>query len=337
MAEKIKWGVLGNAEIARVCVIPAIQQSSNGVVHALATRSPELAAEVATKSSIKRLCDSYDRLLADPEIDAVYIPLPNHMHLPWTLEALSAGKHVLCEKPLACNAREAQEMADAAADARLVLMEALMYRFHPRSQLIKEMVAGGRIGTVCLVRSAFCYPMDEEFIESGNNARLQPEMGGGALLDVGCYSASVARWYFDSEPTQLQAQAVYHPTGVDTHLIGSLRFPDNGLATLEASFLSALQQTYTVVGSEGAIELPHNAFIPWEKDAVFTVRRKDQEVGQEHVTPGADEYQHMVEHFANVVLGKTQLALSPEESVGNMRVLDGLAEAAKTGKTVNLE
>jgi predicted dehydrogenase len=337
MTEGIKWGVLGNAEIARVCVIPAIQRSNNGLVHALATRSPEPAAEVATTNSIKRLYDSYDRLLADPEIDAVYIPLPNHMHLPWTLKALAAGKHVLCEKPLACNAREAEKMADAAADARLVLMEALMYRFHPRSQLIREMVADGRIGTVCLVRSAFCYPMDQELLSSGNNARLHPEMGGGALLDVGCYSVSVARWYFDSEPTQLQAQAFYHPNGVDTHLIGSLSFPGNGLATLEASFLSALQQTYTVVGTEGAIELPHNAFIPWEKDSGFTVRRKDQEVGQEHVTPGADEYQHMVEHFADAVLGKTQLALSPGESVRNMRALDGLAEAARSGKTISLD
>jgi predicted dehydrogenase len=161
--------------------------------------------------------------------------------------------------------------------------------------------------------------MDEELLASGNNARLKPEMGGGALLDVGCYSVSVARWYMGAEPTELQAQAVYHPSGVDMHVVASLRFPENGLATLEASFISSMQQTYSVVGSEGAIELPHDAFIPWEKDAVFT-----------------DEYLLMVEHFSDAVLGKTALTLPQEESIRNMRVLDGLAEAARTGKKIIL-
>ena len=336
MTEQVKWGVLGNAEIARVCVIPAIQKSRNGVVHGFATRSPNNARQTVTDNNIHHVYDTYDDLLADQDIDAVYIPLPNHLHHPWTLKALQAGKHVLCEKPLACDEAEAQEMVDAAAAADLLLMEGMMYRFHPRSQTIKQTVAKGEIGRVSLVRAAFCYKMDEELLASGNNARLKREMGGGSLLDVGCYSVSVARWYMGAEPTELQAQAVYHSSGVDMHVVASLRFPQNGLATLEASFISSMQQTYSVVGSEGAIELPHDAFIPWEKDAVFTVRGKDQEVGQKHVTPGADEYQLMVEHFADAVLGKTELTLPPEESIRNMRVLDGLAEAAKTGKKVSL-
>jgi predicted dehydrogenase len=336
MAEQIKWGVLGNAEIARVCVIPAMQKSRNGMVHGLATRSPEDAGKVVADNNITQLYDSYDDLLADPVIDAVYIPLPNHLHYTWTLKALSADKHVLCEKPLARNSREAQEMADAAAGANLVLMEGIMYRFHPRNRLIRQMVNSGKIGTVALVRSSFCYPMDEEILAKGKNARLKAGMGGGALLDVGCYSVSVARWFMGMEPSAVQAQAVYHSSGVDMHLVGSLRFAENGLATIEASFITSLQQTYSVLGSEGAIELPHNAFIPWEKEASFTVREKDQEVGQKHVTPGADEYQLMVEHFADAVFGKEALALTPEESVSNMRVLDGLAEAARTGNTVKL-
>ena len=332
MAERIRWGVLGNAMIARVCVIPAIQKSRNSTVHALATRSPE----ISTHNKILHIYESYEAVLEDPTIDVVYIPLPNHLHRSWTLRALRAGKHVLCEKPLACNAEEAQQMADAAADAGLLLMEAFMYRFHPRTQQIKQMVADGAIGTLCLVRSAFCYHMEEDLLASGECARLDPEMGGGALLDVGCYSVSVTRWLLGAEPTQLQGQAVYHPCGVDTHFVGLLRFPDNRLATLEASFISALQQTYTVVGSAGAIDLPHDAFIPWEKDTVFTVRGKDEEEGQQHVTPGVDEYQLMVEHFSDAVLGETPLAFSPAESVRNMRVLDALKEAAYTGKTVNL-
>ena len=306
------------------------------MVHGFATRSPKNAKQTVTDNNISHVYGSYDDLLAVQDIDAVYIPLPNHLHHPWTLKALQAGKHVLCEKPLACNGGEAQEMANAAADAGLLLMEGIMYRFHPRSQLVKDMVTLGKIGKVSLVRSTFCYPMDDEILASGNNARLKPEMGGGALLDVGCYSVSVARWLMGTEPTELQAQAVYHPSGVDVHLVGSLRFPENALATFEASFTSALQQTYSVVGSEGAIELPHDAFIPWEKEAVFSVRGKNQEVGQKHITEGADEYQRMVEHFADAVLTGAELELSPEESVRNMRVLDALAEAARTGKTIKL-
>jgi predicted dehydrogenase len=239
----------------------------------------------------------------------------------------------LCEKPLACSAGEAQEMVDVAAQAGLLLMESFSYRFHPRSRRIKEMVAKNSIGKPCLVRSAFCFHLGEELLQSGDNPRLKPEMGGGALLDVGCYSVSVARWLLESEPAQVQAQAVYHPSGVDVHFVGSLRFPDDVLVTLEASFITALQQTYTIVGGEGAIELPHDAFIPWEKDAVFTLRGKDQEVGQEHRTPGADGYQLMVEHFTEAVSGKTDLAYPPADSVSTMRVLDALAEAARTGTT----
>ena len=336
MTDQVRWGILGNATIARKCVIGAIQKSRNGLVHALATRSPADAAEVVAENNVRNIYDGYDGLLADPAVDAVYVPLPNHMHLPWTLKALSAGKHVLCEKPLACNARDARAMAARAKETGLLLMEAFMYRFHPRSRHIKQIVDQGILGKPCLVRSAFCYHMDEDMLQSGANARLKSEMGGGALLDVGCYSVSAARWLLSAEPTAVQAQAVYHPAGVDMHLVGTLRFEEEKLAVLEASFISALQQTYTVVGSDGAIDLPHDAFIPWEKDAVYTLRKKDEEVGEEYVIQGADEYQLMVEHFSDAVLGRTELDCTPDDSVANMRVLDALAEAAKTRNTVTL-
>ena len=145
MTAKIRWGVLGNATVARKCVIPAIQKSCNGRVHALATRHPAAAARLAADNQIERIYDRYETLLEDPAVDAVYIPLPNHLHRPWTLKALSAGKHVLCEKPIACTAQEAREMANAADRGNLFLMEAFMYRFHPRSREIKQMVSGGRI------------------------------------------------------------------------------------------------------------------------------------------------------------------------------------------------
>jgi len=336
MKDRVRWGILGNATIARKCVIGAIQKSRNGLVHALATRSPADASKIMAENDVRNIYEGYDGLLADPAVDAVYVPLPNHMHLPWTLKALSAGKHVLCEKPLACNTREARKMAARAKKTGLLLMEAFMYRFHPRSRHIKQIVDQGIIGKPCLMRSAFCYHMDDDMLQSGANARLKSEMGGGALLDVGCYSVSVARWLLSAEPTAVQAQAVYHPAGVDMHLVGTLRFEEDKLAVLEASFISALQQTYTVAGSDGAIDLPHDAFIPWEKNAVYTLRKKDEEVGEEHMIQGADEYQLMVEHFSDAVLGRTELDRTPDDSVANMRVLDALAVAAKTGNTVNL-
>ena len=178
--------------------------------------------------------------------------------------------------------------------------------------------------------------MSEDEMAREDNIRLRPETGGGALLDLGCYSASVARWLMGDEPTHAQGQAAYHPSGVDLHFVGTLSFPGGGLAALEASFTSALQQTYTVVGSEGAIELPHDAFVPWEKDAKYTMRKADEEAGSGHTVPGADEYQLMVEHFGDAIQGQTSLASSPEDSVRNMLVLDALAEAAQTGRTVAL-
>ena len=332
----VRWGILGNATIARKCVIPALHKSENGKVRALATQSPEKAAKLVEEYRIEKLYDDYDAVLTDAEVDAVYIPLPNHLHHPWTLKALRAGKHVLCEKPLACNAAQAREMASAAADTNRLMMEAFMYRFHPRSRLIRQIVRDGTIGKPMLIHAAFCFGMQEEILRKGENYRLKPQMGGGALLDVGCYGVSVARWLFDQEPVSVQAQAEFGPHGVDLSFVALLRFPDSGLATVQASFVSALQQTYSVICSNGAVDLPHNAFVPWEKDAAFTIRGAVEEQGKVHVVPGADEYRLMVEHFARAVRRECPLDFESSESVQNMRVLDALAEAAQTGKTVDL-
>lgn len=336
MSERVKWGVLGSATIARLCVIPALQGSRNARVHALASRFPEKARPLAAESRIEHVYDSYDALLGDPEVRAVYVPLPNHLHHPWTVRALQAGKHVLCEKPLACSARQAEEMVETASRAGLHLMEALMYRFHPRCRHIERVVAEGAIGEPRSIRSAFCFHIGEERLSACDSPRLRPEMGGGALLDVGCYGVSVARWLFGAEPTSLQAQAVYHTSGVDLHFVGTMRFARSRFAIVEAGFDTALQQTFAVFGADGAIELPHNAFVPWDKDALLTLRGRDQESGEQHVIAGADEYQLMVEHFSDAVLGHSAPLVTPEESVGNMRVLDRLAEAARTGQTLSM-
>ncbi len=336
MAEKILWGVMGNATIARVCMIPAIQKSRNGKVHALASRSPDRAADVTSANNIQNLYNSYHALIEDSAIQAVYIALPNHLHHKWALKAFSAGKHVLCEKPLACNADEANEMAAAAATTGRLLMEAFMYRFHPRSLRIRKLVQNGTIGPPRLIRAAFCYRMSEEKVQDPSNFRLDPEMGGGALLDVGCYGVSVARWLYGAEPYQVHCEACFHPNGVDTHAMAMLRFKGERIATIEASFLAGLQQTYSVVGEKGVIDLPQDAFIPWEKDAVYTVRENDAEAGDPVAVPGADEYQLMVEHFADAVLGHASIEYGPNDSIQNMRVLDALAEAARHRRAVQV-
>jgi predicted dehydrogenase len=335
MAERIRWGVLGNATIARKCVIPAIARSKNGALRALGTRSLEKSGALAKRYGIERLVEGYDAVLADPAVDAVYIPLPNHLHRPWTLKALAAGKHVLCEKPLALNAEEAHAMAGQAAASGRLLMEAFMYRFHPRSRAVKALASEGGLGRLRSVRAAFCYVIDEALMESAGNFRLQPETGGGALLDVGCYGVSAARWLLSAEPAAVQAQAVFRH-GVDVHTVGTLRFADGALASIEAGFTSTLQQTFSVAGDEAAVELPHNAFIPWDAEALYTLRRKDEETGETRRLPGADEYRLMVEHFADAALGRVGLDYRPQDSIANMRALDALAEAARTGRTVRL-
>ena len=334
MTDPVAWGILGTATIARKCVIPAMHASSKCGVRVLGSRDPDAARVLRSQYGIDKVVEGYDAVVKNPDVDAVYIPLPNHLHREWTLKALAAGKHVLCEKPLALNTREAREMAAAAKDSGRLLMEGFMYRFHPRSRRLHRMVTAGEIGSLRMVRTAFCYHMEPAVIESGNNFRLRKETGGGALMDVGCYGVSTARWYFGREPVAVQAQADYHANGVDLHLVGSLKFDGGGLAVVEASFISALQQTYCLIGQQAAVELPHDAYIPWDKDTVYSIRGAGQESGKRIPVQGADEYRLMVEHFADAIRGSAALAYPPQDSVHNMQVLDALAEAAITGGTV---
>jgi xylose dehydrogenase (NAD/NADP) len=328
---RLRWGVLGGARIARLCVIPAIHRSRNGEIRGIACRSGDRSQVLAQEHRIPLACGRYEEILENPEIEAVYIPLPNHLHKEWTVRAVEAGKHVLCEKPLAVNAQEAREMVQAARKRGVYLMEAFMYRFHPRSLRIKSLVDRGAVGDPRLIRSAFCFRLPDR-----QEMRFRPEMGGGALLDVGCYGVSLARWILGAEPEAVQAMADYGPTGTDVTVVGLLRFPEGRVAVLEASLVSALQQTYSIAGTEGMIELPHNAFIPWEKDACFRVRAADEEDGTVEIIPGADEYQLMVENFADAVLDGRQLAYPAEDSVKNMQVLDALSRSAREGREIRM-
>ena len=337
MGDKLRWGVLGNALIARKCVIPAISASGNGTVHALATSRPTEAGALVKEHGIELLCEGFDELLEDPAVDVVYVPLPNHLHAHWVIRALNAGKHVLCEKPLACGAEEAVSMAEAAASCGRLLMEAQMYRFHPRTRRIEEMVADGAVGTPRLVRAAFCFAMSDDLLASGDNYRLRSVRGGGALFDVGCYAVGIARLFLKQRVTRVQALTLEeNDTGIDLHMVGNLDFDGEALASIEASFCSGLQQTYSIVGSAGVIDLPHDAFIPWGEEAHLCHRVKGQDSAEPLAIPAADQYRLMVEHFGRRVKDGGVPLVTLEDSIKTLTVLDALAESARTGTSVEV-
>ena len=286
---------MGAAWIAGRAVAPAISASRNGRLVAVASRDPQRAAEFAATHNTDHTCASYDELLADPEVDAVYIPLVNSVHREWTLRALAAGKHVLCEKPLAMNAQEAAEMADAAHAQDLHLMEAFMYRFHPRLRAFIE-----SLRDPIHVQASFGFPLEDK-----TNYRLQPELGGGALYDVGCYCVSVARWIL-GEPEEVVAKM--RSDRVDMTVDALLTFANGASAAVWGSFESPELQELTVVTSRG-VERLAKPFTSW----------RDPE----------DPYQLMVESFADSVLSDKPVAVSPAESVANMKVMDRIREAAK--------
>jgi predicted dehydrogenase len=295
--------VFGAAWIARRAVLPAIEASRNGRLIAIASRSEERARELARVHSIPKVIDSYRGLLRDEDVDAVYIPLVNSGHKQWTLRALEAGKHVLCEKPLAMNALEAEEMAAAADRAGKRLMEAFMYRFHPR---IRAFVNG--IRDPLHVQTSFGFRLADPA-----NYRFVGALGGGALLDVGCYTVNVARWIL-GEPDVVLARARLDSAPrperelrVDATVSALLQFPGGATASLWASIESPEEQDLTVVTANGVQRL----------EAPFT-----------HMED-ADPYQLMVESFADSVLHDRPVAIPPSESIANMRVLDRIREAMK--------
>jgi predicted dehydrogenase len=338
MADKLRWGILGTALIARKCVIPAISVSKNGVVHGLGTSRAGEAESLVEEHGIVQLTEDFDDLLANPTIDAVYVPLPNHLHEYWVIRALDAGKHVLCEKPLGCSAAEGVKMAEAATRNDRVLMEAQMYRFHPRTQRIEKMVADGAIGIPRLVRAAFCFSMSDDRLAAGDNYRLNSARGGGALFDVGCYGVGVARLFLQHRVSRVQALTLaINSSGIDLHLVGNLDFDGAALGSIEASFCAGLQQTYSVIGSGGAIEVPHDGFIPWDHDALIFHRAGDSDTAETIVIPGIDQYRLMVEHFADRVADGGALLVSLEDSIRTLAVLDALAESARSGTSVEVK
>jgi xylose dehydrogenase (NAD/NADP) len=298
--ERIGWGILGAAWIARRAVIPAVEASRNGRLVSIASRDPGRAREVASSHSFVRVAGSYDAVLEDTDVDAVYIPLTNDLHRTWTLRALAAGKHVLCEKPLAMNAAEAREMADAARSAGLHLMEAFMYRFHPRIRAVVESV-----DVPLYVEATFGFRL-----EGRENYRFHQSHGGGALLDVGCYTVNAARWIL-GEPDEVFAtfrREIPGVDGVDMTFSALLHFSSGATASLWGSFDSPEDQALLVVDREHVHRLGQ-PFSAW----------RDPD----------DPYQLMVESFADSIIENRPVAIPTSDSVANMKVLDEIRAVAE--------
>ncbi|MEA2676040.1 MAG: hypothetical protein QOJ81_181 [Chloroflexota bacterium] len=319
---ELRWGVLSTADIGRRKVIPAIQKARRCRVVAIASREPGRASAIAAELGIGRAHASYEALLADGDVDAVYIPLPNHLHLEWTLRAIAAGKHVLCEKPLALNAADAARMVDAAEAAGLTLMEAFMYRLHPSWAAVRDLVAAGRIGRLMAIQSWFSYYNDDPA-----NIRNIREAGGGALYDIGCYNVNLSRLLFGAEPVRVHASVLRDPAnGVDVLTSAILEFAGGGQATFTCSTRTETDQRVHVYGTTGriAIDIPFN--IPPDRPTqVFVTAGGDPPVAPASETlafPVSDAYRVEAETFAALVLDGSPPPFPVADAVANLRVIE---------------
>jgi predicted dehydrogenase len=325
---RLRWGVLSTASIGRVKVIPAIQKAPHCEVVALGSRDEALATTVAGELGIPRAHGSYEALLADPDVEAVYIPLPNHLHATWAIAAAEAGKHVLCEKPLALSAADAERMIEVADRAGVRLMEAFMYRLHPTWVAVRELLAAGRIGRLTAVQSWFSY-----FNDDPTNIRNIVDVGGGALYDIGCYSVNLSRMLFGSEPERVEGIVIRDPTsGTDVVTSGMLRFGD-GLATFTCSTRAEDDQRVDVYGTTGriSVEIPFN--IPPDRPTrIFVTAGGDPPVAPltETITfDVADPYTVEADAFAVAVLEGGPVPVPPADAVANLRVIEALVASAE--------
>jgi predicted dehydrogenase len=322
----VRWGVLSTADIAVTKVIPGLRRAGNAALLGIASRDAATASSVAARLGIPRAYGSYEELLADPDIDAVYIPLPNHLHARWTIAAAQAGKHVLCEKPLALTAVDAQGMVDACREAGVLLMEAFMYRLHPSWVAVRDLVASGRIGGLRAVDSWFSY-----FNDDPANIRNIREVGGGALYDIGCYSVNLSRMLFGAEPVRIRSSVVREPAdGVDVLTSGILEF-EAGVATFSCSTRAEPDQRVHVYGSSGriSIDIPFN--IPPDRlTHVSVVAGGDPPVAPatERLTfDPADPYACEAEAFGAAILHGGPPPVSPDDAVANLRVIEAVFAA----------
>ena len=331
MPAKVRWGVLGTAKIGTLKVIPAMQRGEYCTIVAIASRDHQRARQAAKELGIPGSWGSYDELLQDRDIDAVYIPLPNHMHVPWAIKAIQAGKHVLCEKPVALSSAEAAQLAAAAKEhPDRCVMEAFMYRFHPQWQKAKELADSGTIGEVMAVRSFFSY-----YNVDPGNIRNRVEAGGGALMDIGCYCISFSRYITGSEPVRVLGMQDHDPEmKTDRATSGILEFPGGAVGMFTCSTQMGPFQRCTIHGTQGSmvIEIPVNA----PADASTRIRLQNNDGMKELVFGPVDQYTLQGDAFAGAVLERTPAPIPLDDAVNNMAVIDAMIESARTNAWVTL-
>ncbi|MCL4520744.1 MAG: Gfo/Idh/MocA family oxidoreductase [Firmicutes bacterium] len=324
--ERVRWGILGCAAIAKRAVIPGIQASETGVVVAVASREPETAQQTAAQMGIPRWHGSYEALLVDEQVEAVYLPLPNHLHREWTIRAARAGKHVLCEKPAALDAKQTLEMVKACDDAGVKFAEAFMYRHHPRYQRIREILAAGTIGDLRGMHATFTF----NNAGASENIRFHPEMGGGSLYDIGCYPISAARLLLNREPEAATVSALFSSEhgGVDMMASGLLEFPGSVALTFDCGMWAAGRNTLEILGTEGRIEVPYAFLGPSE----FWVWHR----GERSAETFADwnPYSLQADHFGRSILQNEPMRFDPMDAVRNMDALDACLSAARERRRV---
>lgn len=327
---RLRWGVLGTARIAREKVVPAMQKGEACEVVAIASRDLDRAREAAARLGIPRAYGAYEDLLADPSVDAVYNPLPNHLHVPLTEQALRAGKHVLCEKPIALTAAGARALQEEAArHPRLRVMEAFMYRFHPQWQRARDLVTAGAIGDVRAIDTLFTYANTDP-----GNIRNRADIGGGGLMDIGCYPISQARYLLRGEPVRVLGRLEFDPAfGTDRLASGVLDF-GHAVATFTVSTQLSPFQRVQVLGTRGRleIEIPVNA--PPDRPTRIWVREGD--AAREETFPPCDQYTLQGDAFAHAVLDGTPGLVPLDDAVANMRVIDAVRSSHRDGGWVRL-
>ncbi len=322
----LRWGLLGTARINR-SLIPPLRSSQDNRLVAVASRDGARAAAYAREWGIERSHGSYEALIEDREIDVVYIPLPNHLHAEWAIKAAAAGKHVLCEKPLALSVSEVDAIEAAARKHGVVIAEAFMYRHHPQTLKVKQLVEEGAIGELRFVRGSFSFPLDNP-----GDCRLRPEWGGGSLWDVGCYPLSFTRFLLGQEPVEVFGSQTKGPTGIDLTFAGQLVVAKGVLAQIDSGFGSVFRAELEVAGTKGALRVRH----PWkplpEQPILLTRGDKTEAIPAE----GKDRYLLEIEDLAECVRTGRPQRVSLAESRGNVATIVALLESAREHRPVRL-
>jgi predicted dehydrogenase len=322
----LNWGLLSTARI-NSALIPPLKASKRNQLTAVASRTKDAADAYAREWKIPRAYGSYESLLADPEIDVIYISLPNRLHAEWTIKAVQAGKHVLCEKPLALNVEEVDAVQETARKYGRVVAEAFMYRHHPQTLKVQELVKNGSLGSLKMIRGSFSFLLSRE-----GDVRLDPDLGGGSIWDLGCYPISYARAVVGGDPLEVFGWQVTGPTGIDETFVGQMRFGDDILVQFDSSFAIPFHAFMEIVGSEGTLNIPR-PFKPEMDEKLYLTREDNTETIK---VKGQELYIGEVEDMADAILLGKESRISLADSRGNVATITALLESARTGKPVKL-